>query len=64
MSLHVTNNQRISLFLQSLGFVLRVGAVIVAGSFFSNFIFETYAVTGFLFYSIYLFVVLGTLNKS
>ena len=64
MSLHITNNQKISLFLQSLGFVLRVGAVVVAGSFFSNFIFETYAVTGFLFYSIYLFVVLGTLDKS
>lgn len=64
MSLHVTNNQKVALFLQLFGFVFRAGSVVVAGLFFSDFIFETYAVSGFLFYCLYLFTVLGTLNKS
>lgn len=64
MSLNVTNNQKTALFLQTSGFVLRVGAVVIAGTFFSNLIFETYAITGFLFYSMYLFIVLGILKKS
>ncbi|SEM10992.1 Membrane protein involved in the export of O-antigen and teichoic acid [Acinetobacter sp. DSM 11652] len=64
MSLHVTNNQSTALLLQIFGFLFRNGMVIIAGCFLSEFIFEIYAVTGFIFYSIYLFVVLRVLGKS
>jgi O-antigen/teichoic acid export membrane protein len=57
MTLHVAGQQRTALVLQIAGFVLRAGAVVCATLMFESYIVETYAITGFLFYSLYLFVV-------
>lgn len=57
MSLHATNNQRKALQLQLFGFVLRVGGTWLATLFAAEYVFEIYAVTGFIFYATYLMVV-------
>ena len=57
MSLHVTNNQRSAMILQALGFVFRVGGVLFSGVYLSSSVSEVYAVSGFLFYSLYLTVI-------
>jgi len=62
MALHVTNSQKIALALQLTGLVIRVAAIVAAtvtgGGFFS----EAYAVSGFVFYAIYLAVVLSVIS--
>ncbi len=58
MTLHVTKNQRTALILQILGLVLRVGTVAIFGYLARNFIIESYAISGFVFYVIYLCVVI------
>lgn len=57
MSLHVTGNQRIALLLQLFGLILRVGGTGYAAMFASAHIFEFYAVSGFVFYAAYFWVV-------
>ncbi|MDP9963016.1 O-antigen/teichoic acid export membrane protein [Variovorax paradoxus] len=57
MTLHVTGNQRAALNLQIFGLVLRVGAVGIAGRWMSTHVVEIYAISGFLFYGLYLYVV-------
>lgn len=58
MTLHVTGNQRRALTLQLLGLVLRVGATGLAGWRMPSYIVEAYAISGFIFYSLYLYVVI------
>lgn len=62
MSLHITGNQKAAFFLQLIGFFLRVGSVFVAGLYGVEYIGETYAISGFLFYALYLFIVIFLLN--
>lgn len=57
MSLHVTNNQHTALQLQFFGFALRVGSVWLGTIYAAEYVFEIYAVTGFVFYTVYLLVV-------
>jgi O-antigen/teichoic acid export membrane protein len=57
MTLHVTQSQRAALVLQILGLVLRVGAVVAAAYWAQRWIVESYAVSGFVFYVIYLCIV-------
>ncbi|WP_157608956.1 lipopolysaccharide biosynthesis protein [Variovorax sp. Root411] len=57
MTLHVTGNQRTALNLQLLGLALRVGAVGIAGWWVPAHVVEIYAISGFLFYALYLNVV-------
>jgi len=57
MTLHVTNQQATALILQIFGLILRMGAVIGSALFLKNHVVETYALSGFLFYFSYLFVV-------
>lgn len=64
MSLHITNNQKVAMFLQFFGLLLRVGSVVIAGIYYSNYIVEVYAITGFIFYTVYLIVVLWVLKIS
>lgn len=64
MSLHITNNQRIAMLLQIVGLVLRGGAVWVAAHYFNERVGEVYAISGFVFYSIYLSVVYKVINKN
>jgi len=58
MALHITNNQPAAMLLQFSGLILRVGAVTVSALWFKNILTEVYAVTGFVFYAIYLIVVM------
>ncbi|MCX5590193.1 lipopolysaccharide biosynthesis protein [Alcaligenes endophyticus] len=62
-SLYITNNQQLAFFLQLFGLVLRVGCVWLAGVFANQYIAEFYAVSGLIFYLIYLLVVLKVLKN-
>lgn len=64
MALHITNNQKIAMLLQFFGLFLRVGGVVIAGLYFGDYIVEIYALTGLIFYLLYLFIVLFVLRKN
>lgn len=61
--LYITNNQKLAFYLQISGLVIRVGAVYFAATYQSIFIGEYYAVSGFVFYTLYLLVVLAAVRK-
>lgn len=54
MSLHVTGHQRRALLLQVVGLLIRVGAVIIAANLARDMVAEAYALSGAVFYFIYL----------
>jgi len=58
MALHVTSRQRAALALQVFGLILRVGAILGASVFAINILAEVYALSGFVFYLVYLMVVM------
>ncbi len=58
MALHVTNHQKQAFLLQLFGLVMRVGFVFSVLHFYRSGVAEAYAVTGFVFYLIYLILVL------
>lgn len=57
-ALHVMEQQRVAMFLQLFGFVVRAGAVAAAGAFTNGWISEVYAVSGAILYGAYLWVVM------
>lgn len=61
--LYITKNQKLAFYLQAFGLVIRVGAVYFAVIYQSVFIGEYYALSGFVFYTLYLMVVLATVKK-
>ena len=58
MALHVTGHQRAAFVLQLFGLALRVSAVYLAYALVTDAISEVYAISGFVFYAVYLAVVL------
>lgn len=58
MALHVTNNQPIAMCLQFCGLLIRVGAVAISAVWFPSKLTEVYAITGFIFYAVYLIIVI------
>jgi len=58
MALHVTGNQRLAMFNQAWGLVLRVGMTAWAAIYLNEYIVEIYSVSGFLFYLGYFLIVL------
>jgi O-antigen/teichoic acid export membrane protein len=62
MALHITNNQKIAMLLQFFGLLLRVGCVVISGLYFKHYIVEIYALSGLVFYLIYLFAILFVLK--
>lgn len=64
MALHITENQKIAFVLQLTGLVIRVGSVFFATFFFKAFIGEIYAISGLVFYLVYIWVILKILSKS
>ena len=62
MALHVANRQRAALLLQLFGVVVRVAAVYGTSLVATGMISEAYAVSGFVFYLVYLVVVLDVLH--
>lgn len=63
MSLSVTGNQKIGFILQIFGLFLRVGGLFLISLYSTKYIFEYYAISGFVFYGLYLYVVLVVLSK-
>ena len=64
MALHITHSQKIAMVFQFFGLILRAGSVLIAGFYFNEYIAEIYAISGLVFYSSYLFLVLFILNKK
>jgi len=62
MALHITNNQFWAMRLQVFGLALRAGMVWLAALLAPGVIAETYAIAGFLFYVVYLFIVGKTME--
>jgi len=63
MSLHITGNQKAALALQLFGLAFRVGAVMWVALVYGEGAGEIYAVSGAIFYAVYLAVVLRLLRK-
>lgn len=63
-SLYITDNHKIAFYLQIFGIFLRAGGVYFFAFFEYMYIVEYYALSGLLFYTIYLAVVLVVLNKT
>jgi O-antigen/teichoic acid export membrane protein len=59
MALNVVGRQRTAFALQAFGLVLRLGMVYAVSQLSRAFVAEAYAISGFLFYFVYLVVVLG-----
>lgn len=57
MSLNIIGRQRISLILQLLGLCIRCGGLWLLSLFAMDYMFEYYAISGFVFYVIYFYVV-------
>ena len=64
MALHVRNHQRTALLLQLVGFIARVGSIVVAGYLQPGWLVETYALSGFVFYLLYFGVVVFITKTS
>lgn len=64
MALHVSSNQRLAVILQFLGLILKVAIVWLVYKFSKDYISEAYAISGFLFYLIYIYILVRTLNVS
>lgn len=64
MSLHITGNHKVALLLQIFGLGIRVGGMYVFSLFLSNFMFEYYALSGFIFYSFYLLIIFFIVKDS
>lgn len=61
MSLHITGNQKIAFSLQLAGLAVRVGSIFFAVLISANYLGEFYAISGLVFYSLYLLVILKVL---
>ncbi len=61
MILHICRKQREALLIQIVGFFLRVGVIVLAALFNKAVMAEAYAISGFVFYSIYLWMILRCL---
>ncbi|HEV7229289.1 lipopolysaccharide biosynthesis protein [Brevundimonas sp.] len=63
-ALHVAGRQRTALALQAAGLAIRVGAVIATAAAARNWTVEAYAVSGLVFYAVYLAVVLHVVGAD
>lgn len=64
MVLHVTGRVSLALALQAFGLVLRLGMVLLAVAFAAENLSEIYAISGALFYGVYLIVVLSVATSA
>lgn len=62
MALHVTGNQKAALVLQLIGFFLRVIILLLICKIEPDLAFEYYAISGFIFYTLYLAVIMRYLR--
>ncbi len=64
MVLHITGSQRIALMIQTAGLLIRVLGVYFTSLVAKSFLAETFAISGVIFYSIYLYVVVRCTRGS
>lgn len=64
LSLHIMKLQKTALMLQIFGLVFRVGGLLIVAKYSNSNVFEYYAISGFVFYLIYLLVILYSINLS
>lgn len=64
MSLYIIDKPKLALILQMFGLVFRVGGLLLISIYYQKYMFEYYAISGFIFYSIYLIVVAWSLKNS
>lgn len=62
MAIHVVGYQKLAMYLQVFGLLFRVGMVVFAAMYFNQYIAEFYAVSGVIFYGLYLATVLLILS--
>lgn len=62
--LHICMRQKLALALQFVGFILRVGSIFLAVMISKDLVSEFYAISGFVFYIIYLIVILKVINGN
>ncbi|WP_180085929.1 oligosaccharide flippase family protein [Acinetobacter sp. YH12145] len=62
MSLHIIEEQKIALILQIFGFFIRVIILLILALYFSKYISEYYILSGFIFYTVYMVVILACLK--
>lgn len=58
LALPITGNQKAALSIQSFGLIARVGGVVIASLLMAGFAAEAFAISGFIFYVIYLLIVM------
>lgn len=63
MSLYIIEKQRIALILQIFGLTLRVGGLFLMSVYSDKYMFEYYAISGFIFYCLYFYIILMVLSK-
>ena len=63
MAIHVTKNQKMALYLQFFGLFIRVVPILYFSLYWDEYVIYLYAVTGFLFYCVYLITILNILRK-
>lgn len=64
MALHVIHQQKTAMYLQACGVIIRVGFTLTTLLSFKHFTAEIYALSGFIFYSIYYVVIIKKLKSS
>lgn len=64
MTLHIMNAQRVALLLQVFGVLLRVSSVYLGFFLFKEHVSESYAISGLVFYLIYLLIVLRVIQTG
>lgn len=63
MSLHIIGKQKVALSLQITGLLIRGGAVLITAKYLNEYISEVFAISGVIFYSIYLFIILKSVKN-
>lgn len=64
MALHITDHQRLAMLLQLGGLLIRTGLVLAAARIAGAYMAEAYAISGFIFYGLYLLVVMRVAATS
>jgi len=63
MSLHICNAQKIAMLLQIFGVIFRCGLVLFSFHALPNYVVEVFALSGFVFYLLYLVIVLRVVSR-
>jgi O-antigen/teichoic acid export membrane protein len=64
MVMHIKMKQEAMLLLTTFGLVLRLAAVLIASKYYPDFVFESYAIAGAIFYLIAFIIFFSTANSS